>query len=805
MGGDDSDGNRGGGRGFDDRGSNRGGGGGGRGGGGRGGGRGGWNRNNNNNRGGGGGGGRRPSNDNLNKQNFSEDVLGPAARGELKNHQSGIPRLANRKGKGHAVRGADPLLENEVDQLLGFDDEELFLDPSGGMRSSNTASKRDQPQRKTGSIAEGSKLEDLNPAEYAEVMDFIQIYEALGHMPDKEEYYWNEIDYENVSSAKKDAMFDKLKEEATHDPDGKLVVEVDDDTYSMMESMAVDEEDKGDKSEMSNDQAPEQRNRRNVNDQDVEFVMDKMGIKGWDKPPDPKTYDVVTPLVLKGPTIQDFVESMMHHPTKFGQLRFNTPHPESKREPVRDIPPRRRNPPLEFVEANRRFIYVWGLPPLSVDQQPGDLDNPVHAMEIQKLVASLFDVQPEAVYPSTTSSAFVGFTSRADARFALEVGPRQQIIESPVTISKYIPREGDKKSFADDEMNSVVLFENLPEGHSPASLAATLFPPESDAGLVFGNVKPEDFVMITPHSAVLRFESAEKAESAVGSSFVEERLMEFGQHRIRYNKARRELVYTGKHTGPFRTEPERTLGTHLIVDGDMPKKNFFLSHAAALHLRDLDPSTTKRDISDFFQSCCALPRDVEGSVEFVTCYKGIPTGKAYVGFDHFGEAEAAMSLCDSGGRLSGLGLNKVIMKRVREATKITREKRPTRKEEELLDSLDNWEQYVDPKDLEDLYKHGISKEALDEALRAIRYHNPTFASLDQAKRTETLNPEKDMGGMYREMVETYISTLKDCISTPEEPGIIYQSIFLPDEEIDTEIFENEPTRQEILKKRREVP
>ena len=59
--------------------------------------------------------------------------------------------------------------------------------------------------------------------------------------------------------------------------------------------------------------------------------------------------------------------------------------------------------------------------------------------------------------------------------------------------------------------------------------------------------------------------------------------------------------------------------------------------------------------------------------------------------------------------------------------------------------------------------------------------------------------------MYREMVQTYIATLKECISTPEDPGVIYESLFLPDEEVDTEIFENEPVRQEVLKQRREVP
>ncbi|MGK3761812.1 MAG: hypothetical protein ACI8RD_014130, partial [Bacillariaceae sp.] len=337
-------------------------------------------------------------------------------------------------------------------------------------------------------------------------------------------------------------------------------------------------------------------------------------------------------------------------------------------------------------------------------------------------------------------------------------------------------------------------------------LSSALFPSGTDAGdLVYGGLTPDDFVMLTPHSAVLRFESKEHADNAVKSTIVEQRLKDFGQHRIRYNKARRELVYTGNHTGPGGEDLERELGNRLIVDGDMPTKNFYLSHATAVHIRNLDPSVTKQEISEFFQPFCAMSRDVEGSIEFVTCYEGLPTGKAHIGFDEHGEAEAAMAVCESSGRVNGLGPNTVIMKKVRDSKKIIRENRPARDEQALLDSLDNWEQYVDPKDLEELIEAGISKESLAESLRAIRYHNPTFSSLDQAIRSEAMNPETDSGGMYRELVQTYIETLKECISTPEDPGPIYESLFLPDEVPDTEIFENEPIRQEELRKRREVP
>ena len=146
--------------------------------------------------------------------------------------------------------------------------------------------------------------------------------------------------------------------------------------------------------------------------------------------------------------------------------------------------------------------------------------------------------------------------------------------------------------------------------------------------------------MLSPHKAALRLDSAEHATNAIQSTIVEQRLKNFGKHTIRYASARRELVYTGLNTGPGGRDLERKVGPKLIVDGDMPTKNFYRSHAKVLHLRNLDPDVTKQQISDFFQPHCAFPRDVAGSIEFVTCHKGKPTGKAYVGFDKHGKADA---------------------------------------------------------------------------------------------------------------------------------------------------------------------
>ena len=484
-------------------------------------------------------------------------------------------------------------------------------------------------------------------------------------------------------------------------------------------------------------------------------------------------------------------------------VHYENPHKESTREPVPDLPPQRMNPPKEFVEGHMRFIYVWGLPPLTMDGKPGDLDNPLHCHEMQKTVGNLFDVNTAQVSVASSTSAFVGFSEYEDFKFAVAVGPVERVMEGPVTITKY---DGEEKlSISKDSPDSLVLLQNLPSGYSPSLLASSLFAEDTEVGQVYGNFSPEDVVMLSPNSAVIRFGSAEMVESAVNSSMVQERLIEVGQHRIRYSKARRELVYTGLHGGPANIHRLRALGPRLIVDGDMPTKKFFLSHASAIHLRNLDPSLSKRDISDFFQPFCTVKRDFAGSVEFVTCQQGLPTGRAFVGFDEFGEAEAALEALTSSGRIRGLGGNVIIAKMVKEANKVSRENRQTRTEDELLDSLNNWQQYVDPEDLEVLAANDISIETLDEVFRTIRYKNPTFSNLDQAMRSEAINPEKDEGGMFKELVQQYIDTLISCLATPEKPGPVFDSLFFEGEEKDTSFFEREATRQAELKDKRKVP
>jgi len=222
-----------------------------------------------------------------------------------------------------------------------------------------------------------------------------------------------------------------------------------------------------------------------------------------------------------------------------------------------------------------------------------------------------------------------------------------------------------------------------------------------------------------------------------------------------------------------------------------------------LHLRNLDPTTTKEDLTKLVQPYCVDHRDAWGSVEMVTCRDGIKTGQAYVGFDYLGEADEALkNLAPTSKRIIGSStvvFRKVKDKKLHGAGRL--EARPKRSEKELMDSLTNWEQYVDPKDLEMLEQGGVSKDVLDEVFTNIRYNNRTFGPVDLAIHSERLYPEKEVGGHYRSLVQKYVDGLKACLGTPENPGALYDGMFTDGDQVDKQfLFDHEANRIEKLRK-----
>ena len=69
----------------------------------------------------------------------------------------------------------------------------------------------------------------------------------------------------------------------------------------------------------------------------------------------------------------------------------------------------------------------------------------------------------------------------------------------------------------------------------------------------------------------------------------------------------------------------------------------------------------------------------------------------------------------------------------------------------------------------------------------MRFQNRSFGPLDWAKQDERIEPEKESGSDYREVVQLFIQSLKDCVGTPENPGEMYVQMHFPGEPIDVSI------------------
>lgn len=738
-------------------------------------------------------------------RNFDRKVLIPASKGQLtQKHASGIPKLAARRQK---ARLSPPPHRQRIGMFEPEDEEEEKReeewDEKRIVKGKSTASKTLERNQR--------RLED-NKSRYMMFDD-----EELGsdyfvpELLDEDKYYWLEEEYENMAQNLDPKDF--LNEE------GQFEVE-----YSQADvtrrSMGRTVEDISDLDDDSDtDEAEENEPRRmggrreawEDKDPEHEFFYgqnDIMEIVDQDDFEDePKGRDsTILPLRDHGPTLDSFLEAMIEHPTRFAQLSFQRLHPESRREPKPIYPKGRLQPKPEFVESFARFLYVSGLSPLEVDGEPADLSNPIHRNLLQKSVARLVGVDSERVSPATASSAFVGFDSPQALRQAILNGPSEDVISNPPLVSAFRANATDTPEFARGYEDRILQLSNLPLGHTALSLIQALFPEGSEVGSVYGNLKTTDIYFLTSNDVLVRFTSSEQAASALQSSLLKTQLQLLGNYEVLYFRARRELLHAG-FGGPTKIEEMRKMGPRLIVDGDMPTKDFFLSHSRCIQLKNIDPSLSKQDISNAFQPYCARRRDVLGSIEFVEDEAGKATDLAYVGFDSPGEAEAAIQALNGklilGNRRTTLSLVKD--RKIPNLPDSIPDQRPERNLEELLDDLNNWEKYVDPNDLKILADAGVRKIALDEALRSIRFRNASFGPLDMSARSEALEENKLAGEQYQELVRLYIKTLIECLPTREDVGEMYESLHFPDEPIDLGIFEREEQRLSQLEERRANP
>ena len=771
---------------------------------------------------------------------FAEKFLDPAARGELKKHQSGIPKLAARKPKSKTAihdqypgKEAQEVLPHE--QPLDEFEEALGETSRAAAAAALGDDYEEDTKHKDVNVVYKDRIEATLPegVEFAtEDDDDDDGYEVvkvdtsfLSRDPEAEyEQYLEKNYFDATNRYDSDEEYEEFEDDG-FDPDNHPdITKEEDGTYVLHynpeeEGYAIEGEDDSDVEyeyggggvEEDNEpmvrQKPRGKTASDAMDVDLEHRFFYPDVFDFDDPyhgpiPD-EIVNQVRPLQEEGPNLEDFLEATYQHPTKFAEVRRYNLHFESRREPKPIIPKSRKDPPYKWVKDHKKFLYVSGLPSNIFEDEEADFDNPVHRNTVSSIISSLLEVDPAQVYPAGLTSAFVGFKDRyvtPDAAENLDEKLYTEItMTSPIKISAYDGE--DFGEFTKESSDCLVNLENLPPRMTPAKLAREMFTPDSELRIVYGQLDVKNILMTSPTSALVRLDSAHHAEMAVTSEAVKLRLDEMGNSPIDFFHAKRELVPDG-YTGPNKSHQLKRLGTRLIVDGDVPSNAFFRSHAGCIHLRNVDETVTNQDIAYLLQPYCSSLRDVSGSVEWVTNIQGVRTGTAFVGFDRLGEAEAFVKAVS--GRIKGLGNSQVVARTVRDK-KIPgakpREARPERTEEVLLDDLNNWEKHVDPKELEELEALGVNKMALDLAFRALRFQNSTYGAMDTALRSETLVPEREAGEEYRETVREYIATIKECMGTPEDPGEIYKSLFMPGEEIDLSIFEHEKRRQARIKKR----
>ena len=703
------------------------------------------------------------------KENFAKKFLDPAARGELQKHQSGIPKLAVRKPKGHEVKDSFPGRESE--EILK---DALNVGGGGGGEGKNVSTtgvpgtgipgrQQQQQQRggkrnttgRGGPQGRGNSMQGRG--------NNMQQGGPQGRGGNTQQQQQQKKEAPEIALA---SLFQGVKPE-------ELNPTLQNNNRKWL----------GSKSSMQQNQFHQQRN--------VKQQQFQRG--GRDRP----KYDIWGDEELPEEVNDPWVTDAMY-------FKYVNPHSESKREPKPvKFPTNRYDPPAEFVEAHGAFAYVTNVPRPVVDGELGSQGNPLHRHGVVEFVADVFSVPASNVFCANMTSAFIGFTDAKEAAEAIVKSEGKRIIQGSKIESVVYSTDGaDAATDAEKEFvkgaaspESIVKLENVPAGMMAATIARVIH----DAIVI----SDKDVLMSSPTTALIRTSSAEAATALLDNSNLYKTLASLQRQILRVHSARRHVIHD-KFAGPARQIQMKKMTHRLIVNGDVPSKNFFLSHAKVLHLTHVPVGIGKKDISDYFQKFSSENRDVEGSIEIVKSYDGYPTGRVYVGFDLAKECDEALN------EISGLGDTIVFKKaalptRVRAVADVAMVRgsklgaRSERTQEELIASFSAWKNDVDPKDIETLELYGITIDVLEEAFMAAR-RNPSFAAEDQAREGERMREEYGPGGHFQEFVQMYIDTLKELGSTKEKPGLKYESMFLPDEDLEYSLFDDEEKRLVALRK-----
>jgi len=529
--------------------------------------------------------------------------------------------------------------------------------------------------------------------------------------------------------------------------------------------------------------------------------------------------NAVLPLKAHGPELDDFLLAVTDHPSKYAVMERKVKHADSKREPRPTFPKGRKAPSDEFVNKYKGYLFVTGLVP-HLDSATGEVqefDETLHKQSIAEDVAKLFGVTSMDVSPASPTSAFVGFGTKLEAKKAMldSASDGRLAVSHSVKLQKYEEDKGDgedeegtmtkeEKEFVASSpagADSILKVTGLPENTTSAELLQSMFPPGSHLEDMFGALTKDNCLRVSSSTALINLASSDLVTKALKSKNIANNAsVGVGKRAVQVLRAKRERVFH-KWVGVNRAFGQSKLGNRLFVTGDVPPHEMYLSHNDMLHLSGLPPNFTLDDLAVFFQPFSGDRRDVFGSGHIVRCSQGLPTGCAYVGFELPGEIDHVIDLYNGKATISGSDVtlcavsDKLLRRGVREGA------RPSRSAEELHADLYDWERHVDPKDIAELAELGIEKGVLDEIMITLRHHNRTFAAGDQSISGERLYQERKTGTHYRDAVRKYLKVLKSCVGTKEDPGLMYEAMFSPDQEVDMGLFDIEEERIREMRKK----
>jgi len=318
--------------------------------------------------------------------------------------------------------------------------------------------------------------------------------------------------------------------------------------------------------------------------------------------------------------------------------------------------------------------------------------------------------------------------------------------------------------------------------------------------------------------SILNNNNTKEKSSSSQTPILQLALATMGRQSLTITTAHRQIVHDNP-IGPtsFYLTQKLSDTRPLLVNGDLPTHQFYISHANVLHLTNVPPHVTQKMVSDYFQKWSVEMRDVVGSVEVVVDLEGKSLGRAYVGFDTVQEYDAAWSALEESNRRIQWPSTKstssssstttatnttTLAHSVHEQPLIRGQKfgpRTYRTAAELHHSIHNsWRDYVTPDQLQLLADHDISETVLEDAFLATRNYNPTFGVEDQARVGEKLKEGYEPGQHFKEFVEGYVEALVASLVTREEPGELYEGMFFDGEEMDYELFDREESRVKDL-------